>query len=638
MNNYTSTKGINQMVKGNHQHPFRHLYSQEAPVYPNSSSLEMLWYRWRTMKTMQEDKFAKILDALGEFGTFQRRLVALTFIPNILSAFFMFADHFMFTAQEPYCNTSWILAVGPNLSEAEQLHLTLPRDANNSYLTCLMYSPVTWDLDSIIQFGLNNTEVCQDGWIYPESKKRSLINEFDLVCGKEPNKEMVQTVFMAGILIGSVVFGYICDKLGRYPATLLSLLGLLVFGFGTAFVNSFHLYLFFRFGVSQAVVGYAISSVSLATEWLVGQHRAHAIILAHCYFAVGLLFLTGLAYSLPHWRLLLLVGGAPVFPLISYIWILPESPRWLVMKGKVKEAKQLLCYAAAVNKKTIPLNLLDKLQLPGKKVTKVSILDFYSNRHLRKVTLVMGCVWFTVSYSYFTLSLKMKDFGLGIYLGKMVPGIMEVPARLCCIFLLEHIGRKWSLTVTLLQGVLMCLLLLLLPQGLKSMMVMVVVLGEFSLSASVSVFFLYTAELCPTVLRATGLGLVSLASAVGGISALTILLVSQSPSLLPVSLCCVSVILALLLCSQLPETQHQPLFDTMEQMCSQISFQRSMPQDFFSRTHSEDLTSEDSIYEDMSEEALQNTILNANIHKLDSDISPTMLLRSRGEDADRQAI
>ncbi|KAI5944985.1 Solute carrier family 22 member 14 [Manis javanica] len=39
-----------------------------------------------------------------------------------------------------------------------------------------------------------------------------------------------------------------------------------------------------------------------------------------------------------------------------------------------------------------PFKLLDKLHLPGKKGTKASVLDFYNNRHLHKVTLVMGCV------------------------------------------------------------------------------------------------------------------------------------------------------------------------------------------------------------------------------------------------------
>lgn len=55
-------------------------------------------------------------------------------------------------------------------------------------------------------------------------------------------------------------------RLGRYPIILLSLLGFLIFGFGTAFVSSFYQYLFFRFFVAQASVGYAICSVSLG-DW-----------------------------------------------------------------------------------------------------------------------------------------------------------------------------------------------------------------------------------------------------------------------------------------------------------------------------------------------------------------------------------
>lgn len=154
---------------------------------PSSSpgwSLDMLLRKLKAVDAKRDDKLASILDAVGVFGTFQWRLVALTFIPSMMSTFFLLSDYFMLTAQTPYCNTSWILAVGPNLSEAEQLNLTVPRAPNGSFLTCLSYIPVSWDLDSIINFGLNYTETCKDGWIYPYATRRSLINEvcFCLVC------------------------------------------------------------------------------------------------------------------------------------------------------------------------------------------------------------------------------------------------------------------------------------------------------------------------------------------------------------------------------------------------------------------------------------------------------------------------
>ncbi|KAG8521518.1 Solute carrier family 22 member 14, partial [Galemys pyrenaicus] len=569
--------------------------SHESSRDSSSWSLETLLQRLKSLDADQDDKFVHVLKAVGEFGTFQRRLVALTFIPISLSAFFSFADYFVFTAQKPYCNSSWILAVGPDLSEAEQLNLTLPRGPNGSFLTCLMYLPVTWSLDSIIRFGLNDTVSCQDGWIYPDAQERSLVNEFDLVCDEDWNRDIVQTVFWSGVLIGSIVFGFLSDRLGRYPSTLLSLLGLIVFGFGTAFVKSFHQYLFFRFGVSQAVIGYLISSVSLASEWLVGEHRAHAIILENCFFTAGILFLTGLASSLPHWRLLFLVGGAPVFPLISYIWLLPESPRWLMMKGKVEEAKKVLCHAACVNKKTIPLNLLDKLHLSSKKVTEASVLDFYSNSYLRKVASVMLCLWFSIGYNYCMLNSQRRDFSANIHFTLLIPDIMKVPARLGCIFLLEQIGRRRSLFFTLLLGFLLCLISLLIYPGngpsapsfllspqtqascllpcsrvtvsgtdLKPILILLVMFSEFSLTASFTVLVAYSAELLPTILRTTGLGLMTLTLAAGVIVAL--MLVSEDQSFLPSFLCCFSASLALLICFLLPEMQNKPAFDSLEHL------------------------------------------------------------------------
>ncbi|CAI9159346.1 unnamed protein product [Rangifer tarandus platyrhynchus] len=602
-------------------HPHPRNLQHDGAESPRCCSLDMLLQRLRAIDA-QDDKLANIMDVVGEFGTFQRRLVALSFIPNFLSSFFMFADIFMFAPQKPYCNTSWILAVDRNLSEAEQMNLTLPRAPNGSFLTCLMYVPVDWDLDSTIQFDLNHTDSCQNGWIYPESKRRSLINEFDLVCGNETSNEIVYTVFLAGLLTGAVIFGFITDKLGRYPTILLALLELAIFGFGTAFVSSFNQYIFFRFCVSQAVMGYAIGSSALLTEWLMGMHRAHAFILGHCFFSMGVVFLTGLAYSLPHWRLMFLVGGIPVFPLICYIWILPESPRWLIMKGKLEEAKQMLCYAAAVNKKTIPLSLLDKLQLPGKKVASASILDFYSNRYLRKLTLVMCSIWFAIGCNYYTLGLKLRELGMNIYLSQVIPGMMEVPARLCCIFLLEQFKRRGTLIMTLFQGATMCFLSLMLPSDLKSLVILITLLGEFNLAASITMFYIYTSELLPTIIRATGLGLVSLIWAAGGIFSVT--LIHQNIAILPVILCSLSASVALFYCSNLPEMQDQPLPDTLEHITPQ------------SRSISEELSNEDMLSDDMTEEVAKNTILNSRLTSMDQDSLSSPPLQSKDEKIDKE--
>lgn len=62
------------------------------------------------------------------------------------------------------------------------------------------------------------------------------------------------------------------------------------------------------------------SHLCAASEWLMDNHRAHAICLQFCFFSLGNLYLLGFAYNFLHWRLLILVGGAPSFFLIFYIW------------------------------------------------------------------------------------------------------------------------------------------------------------------------------------------------------------------------------------------------------------------------------------------------------------------------------
>lgn len=75
---------------------------------------------------------------------------------------------------------------------------------------------------------------------------------------------------------------------------------------------------------------------------------------------------------------------------------------------------------------------------------------------------------FAVGCNYYMLSLKIKELGVDTYLTQLIPGIMEVPARLCCIFLIEQLKRRRTLIVALFQGAIMCFLSLTLPSGTAS--------------------------------------------------------------------------------------------------------------------------------------------------------------------------
>uniref|UniRef100_A0A8C6IXG2 Uncharacterized protein n=1 Tax=Melopsittacus undulatus TaxID=13146 RepID=A0A8C6IXG2_MELUD len=485
-----------------------------------------------------------MLCALGAFGLYQKLLVVLISISLFLSPFQTIGQVFMVLDEPHHCNTSWICAIAPNLTEEEQLNLTLPRDADGGYEQCSMYSPVDWDLDSIVAYGLNTTEKCSNGWVYPSSKSICVsFLQFDLVCDRKDLNDISQSIYMLGMFLGSIIFGPLSDRIGRRPVFLICLLIHGLIGVGIAFVPHFYVYMAFRCVVGAAEAGILIIAL--------------AVLITHCCFAIGQMILAGLAYGIRNWRLLQIAGTAPVFALFFYIWVLPESARWLVIKGRIEEAKKLLQKAAAINKRTLPPELLE--QVPAGAVW-LHVLFHFNFR-------------FADSLVYYGLSLNVSGFGLNVYLTQLAFGGVELPARISCIFLLQWFGRKKTQAAVLLLSGLMCLVITGIPEGEQLLhnpraqldrapaSSVLVQIHLPSPAASFSTSYVYSAELFPTVVRQTGLGLCSMLARLAGIMAPLLLLLEQYHRAIPMAVFGSVTVVVGLLCFLLPETRGTDLAD-----------------------------------------------------------------------------
>ncbi|XP_060949301.1 solute carrier family 22 member 13 [Limanda limanda] len=496
--------------------------------------------------------FDQILSAVGGFGRYQKTLYVWICLPQVLLAFHMMVSIFTGATPPHQCR-------GSNSSSVAGVRSSVPGSLNFS----LLYSPCS---STGVPLQDNRTESvpCDRGWVYSQDTFQSTtVTEWDLVCDKAGLNSLGSSIYMFGLLVGSVFFGSMADRYGRRFVLLLSIALQTVFGVAVAFAPNFLVYVILRFLVGTTISGVIINAFVLGTEWTCTKRRMLAGIITDYAFGLGYMLLAGLAYLIRDWRKLQLAISAPGFLLIFYIWVVPHSARWLLANDRRDEAIALLRKAALVNGRVLhPAAQVEKCELIGGAQRSYSALDLVRTPQLRKRTLILFYLWFVNVLVYYGLSLGVSRLGTDLYLNQFMFGLVEVPARTLVLLVLPY-SRRITQSCFLAIGGLACLLMLVVPADQPNVLNGLAMLGKFGITASFAVIYVYTAEIFPTVIRQTGIGVSCMFARVGGVLAPIINMLHSHNPTLPLVIFGISPLLGAILALALPETADRPLPDTV---------------------------------------------------------------------------
>ncbi|XP_023118235.1 solute carrier family 22 member 6 isoform X1 [Amphiprion ocellaris] len=525
--------------------------------------------------------FADLLEEVGGFGRYQWLHVTLISFPGLMMASQNLLNNFISGMPAHHCSlptnhSLHNLSLFYQVEEQQLLRVFIPPDSSGSRLDrCRRYVEPQWQLlaaNSSANLSQLPTEGCLDGWTFDRSEFLSTtISEWGLVCSLRPLKQMIQTIYMGGVLTGAIVFGGLSDRFGRRSVLIWSYLLLAVLGCSSALSPSYSAYCIFRFLSGMAVSGIILNGVSLKVEWIPTKSRTIVGTLTSFFFTFGQMILAGLAYWLRDWRKLQVVVCAPQFLFFTYSWWYSESARWLVLNRRSEEALKTLHRVARINGKPEMVNKLTMEVLHSHMSKEIesshssfTAFDLLKTRGMRRISICLIAVWFSTSFAYYGLAMDLQKFGVSIYLMQIIFGAVDFPAKLFALATLSFLGRRVSQAGCLFLSAAIIFANIFVPSDMQTVRTVLACLGKAFTSASFTTVYLYTGELYPTIIRQTGMGFVSTFSRVGSMAAPAVLILDEVLPALPSLVYGGAAVLAGCFACFLPETLNMPLPDTIE--------------------------------------------------------------------------
>ncbi|MFL6447152.1 MAG: MFS transporter [Bryobacteraceae bacterium] len=359
----------------------------------------------------------------------------------------------------------------------------------------------------------------------------------------DPQVTAGATTYLAGAVTGAILFGYLTDRLGRRKLFLVTLAVYSLATAATALSWNFWSFALFRFITGLGIGGEYAAINSAVDELIPGKVRGTVDLIVNATFWVGaaigsiaswLLLNSGVVPVNLGWRFAFGIGAVLGIGVLILRLAVPESPRWLMLRGKEEDADKIV---SEIEKK-VKEQRGDLAEPEGEKL-KLNVRDhtpwkeifqnmWHDNRKrsLLALALMIGQSFF-FNAVFFTYGLVVNKFykvdakHLPLHLLPFALASFLGPIALGRLF--DSVGRKPMITITYgLSGLLLVFTTIPFANGSLSATTLNVCFSVifFVASSAASAAYLTVSEIFPLEIRALAIAIFyAIGTLIGGVGA-----------------------------------------------------------------------------------------------------------------------
>ncbi len=349
---------------------------------------------------------------------------------------------------------------------------------------------------------------------------------------------------LAGYVVGTLIFSPLADRAGRRDLLLVTML---VTGIGSALTALVDNYTWFI--VARVITGIGIGADLAIVNTYIGEMaprdaRARYTSMIFVFSALGAvlgiwlgLWLTtpstplplGLPFALASknfeygWRIMYLIGGALALVGVALRFQLPESPRWLISRGRLAEAEAVIADMEARAHAVSPLPPVAEPVAPAPAVgERMPYAAIFRNPTYRKRTMILLAMWFSAYITVYSFAAGFTTLLAALHYPPPEAGLITAMGTfgfvLCALVAYgwgERMERKtWvplAAAITLVGGIMV---------ALGGQAFWIGVLGSivvfFGFNVWIPIAYAWSVENYPTRARTTGFALVDGIGHLGG--------------------------------------------------------------------------------------------------------------------------